>query len=216
MQKIEAVVFDIDGTLTEDISWTALTRDLGGSVEDHMAIFNAFREGRIDYPTSKYQLIRLWQATGNANKAFIEHLFTSWPIRLEAPALMRWLLDENYTLGLITGSLDLYAKAIAGRLGIENYYANTELIFDAQDNLVDFHYELNQAKKKVEQLQAFCESKGITIKGCVVVGDGDNDLELFRETGRGVLVGDAPSRELVESAWKRIGSLSEIKGLLSP
>ncbi len=215
MKKFEAVVFDIDGTLTEEISWTALTRDLGGSVEDHMAIFNALREGRIDYLTSKLQLIDLWRATGNANKAFMEHLFANWPIRPEAPDLVRWLVEEGYTLGLITGSLDLYANSVAGQLGIENYYANTELVFDTDGNLVDFHYELDQAKKKLEQFQMFCGSKDIAAKDCVVVGDGDNDLELFRKTGHGVLVGDAPSQDLIEVAWKRIDSLGEIKVLLS-
>jgi FMN phosphatase YigB (HAD superfamily) len=57
MEKSKAVVFDIDGTLSPEISWLALTRDLGASVEQHIQIYQDYKEGRIDYEASKDQLI---------------------------------------------------------------------------------------------------------------------------------------------------------------
>jgi phosphoserine phosphatase len=75
----KAIIFDIDGTLSPEISWLALTRDLGASVDEHIRIYTDLKQGRIDYPESKRQLINLWRATGNANKAFFQKLFENWP-----------------------------------------------------------------------------------------------------------------------------------------
>lgn len=46
---IKAVIFDIDGTLTERDSWTRLTDDLGGSADEHLYIFKDFLGGRTSY-----------------------------------------------------------------------------------------------------------------------------------------------------------------------
>lgn len=44
---MKAVVFDIDGTLSPEVSWLALTRDLGASVEEHAQIYADYKAGRI-------------------------------------------------------------------------------------------------------------------------------------------------------------------------
>ena len=82
MRTPKAVVFDIDGTLSPEVSWLALTRDLGAPVDQHVQIYNDYKEGLIDYPTSKAQLIGLWRATGNANKEFLVIYLTHYRLTL--------------------------------------------------------------------------------------------------------------------------------------
>ena len=65
---IKAVVFDIDNTLTNDVSWLKATELLGASVEKHVDIFDKFSKNKLSYKVSKQQLIQLWEDTGNNNK----------------------------------------------------------------------------------------------------------------------------------------------------
>ncbi|HYH74762.1 MAG TPA: HAD family phosphatase [Candidatus Saccharimonadales bacterium] len=213
-RPVRAIIFDIDGTLTPEVSWTSLTAGLGASADEHLRIFNNFLDGSIDYPESKRQLLGLWQSTGKANQTFISELFAAWPLKPEAPAVIAEL-QKDYQLCLITGSMDLYAATIARKVGVQEWHANTELIWNGQGNLVDYAYQKDQAGQKLTDFEAFCAAHGISPDECVAVGDSKNDLALFAACGRGVLLAEAePSPELAPHAWKTIHSLTELPSLL--
>ena len=59
-RTIKAVVFDIDGTLTEHNSWYAFTRDIGGSEAEHLAIYEGQRKGDIGLEEAKQRLLEIW------------------------------------------------------------------------------------------------------------------------------------------------------------
>jgi HAD superfamily phosphoserine phosphatase-like hydrolase len=214
MKKFKAIVFDIDGTLTEDTSWTAFTRDMGGSVADHLAIYGELKGGNIGYEDSKRQLLGLWGNTGNHSRDYITEQIAKWPIKSDAEPLIEKLKADGYILCLITGSVGIYAKYIAERLGVENYYANAELHFDGNGYLIDFDYDIHQSDVKLRQFLEFCKRLRLEPQEVVSVGDSENDIELFKLTGNGVLVGESPSVELSEAAWERIRKLSELTKLL--
>jgi phosphoserine phosphatase len=213
MKKIVAVIFDVDGTLTEGVSWTTLTEEMGASKAEHMAIFEAFGKDEISYPKAKRDLLQLWQKTGNANKHFIEAAFARLPIREEAPSVISWLKERGYIICLITGSMNVYASQVAERLGVEHWYANTELIFDASGELIDFTYELDQSPKKLVHFQEFCDQMKVDPVSCLVVGDSDNDIHLFEATGNGVLIGD--NLDLEPKAQYVIQDLNELRAILT-
>jgi phosphoserine phosphatase len=117
--------------------------------------------------------------------------------------------------GLITGSVDLYAETIARRLGVADWYANTPLVFNNADNLVDYHYEQDQAAKKLQQLQYFCAKHRLEPRECLAVGDSDNDLELFRATRHGILLtAEGQSDDLRDAAWREAAHLSDVLSIL--
>ena len=107
------------------------------------------------------------------------------------------VLDQDYKTALITGSFDLFAKAIAQKLDIPSWYANTEMIWDEKGNLVDFHYVRDQAAQKLIHLQQFTKQHGIHIEDCIVIGDGDNDVEIFKATKNDIAVG-TDNRDLLK------------------
>src|SRR5665213_2004360 len=187
MKDLKAVIFDIDGTLTPQNSWTAFTRDIGGSVEDHLEIYHSHLNGKIGLDESKRQLLAIWQATGRAERSYIEQSFESWPVREEAYTLIKWLQHSGFVVCLITGSVGLYAKHMAEKLNVDDYYANAELYFDEKGMLADFHYTADQAEVKLTQFSEFCRLKRLQPEECVAVGDGNNDIELFRHTQHGIL-----------------------------
>lgn len=213
METPKAIIFDVDGTLSPEISWTALTRDLGASVEDHIAIYQQYKAGQTDYGASKRQLIDLWQATGNANKGHFLTLFEGWPLAPEAPNIVG-SLAKKYSICLITGSMDLYAQTVAQKLHVTDYYANTTLHWDEAGNLTDMDYELDQAKRKLEQFLGYCSLHNIKPEECIIVGDSDNDIALFEASGRGIAIGQDIPESLRKVSWQTIQTLNELHTLI--
>lgn len=212
MRKFDAIVFDIDGTLTPQVSWYSLTVELGASVERHAQIFHDYEAGKTTYDKSKSQLLQLWRDTGRAKRQNLEEVFTRLPMSDESQPLVAWLRHQGYALCLISGSMDLYVKATSTRLGIEDWFANTTLIFDDIGNLVDFDYDLDQAGKKLRQFKDFCSQRCLDPTRVAVVGDSENDIALFAYTGNGILV--SQDETLSEHSWKRVDDLKEIRSLL--
>ena len=208
---IKAVIFDIDGTISPEISWVALTRDLGASVEEHDMIFKRFLSGDLSYEDSKKQLIEMWNKTGNANKTYITHLFHQWTLYPEASELFSYLHKRQIITCLITGSFDLYAQVFAKRLGVKHFYANTKLLWDEKGNLMDFDYVKNQSEEKVNHLKEFCKTTLLSADECIVVGDDDNDTGIFTLTGKGISVISETSHKLDAVAWKKAQNLEEVK-----
>lgn len=215
VRTIKAVVFDIDGTLTEHNSWYAFTRDIGGSEAEHLAIYEGQRNGIIGFDEAKQKLLEMWQKSGKANRKSILEIYNHWDIRPEAYPLAKWLHSSGYRTCLITGSVKIYAEIISRKLGIKDNYANADLYFNEKDELEAFHYDTDQASVKVDQFAMFCKKYKLNPEECVAVGDGDNDIGLFNLTGNGILVDNSKvSEELKKSAWKTVSNLDEIKDLL--
>jgi HAD superfamily phosphoserine phosphatase-like hydrolase len=209
-KEIETIIFDVDGALSEEVSWLKLTHGLGASADEHAQIFARMKANELTYPEAKGLLIKLWQDTGNANKEYMEEMFRSWDLKHDAVDTIDYLKGA-YRVCLMSGAVDLYVAVVADRLGIEDWYANTELVWDDQGNLVDFHYHVDQAGRKLEHLREYVEKHGLDIKRCAVVGDGDSDIALFQELPYGIAVNSQPFPELEALAYKTISNLNELK-----
>lgn len=215
MSHREAVILDIDGTVSPGISWQDLTRDLGGSVEEHMIIFNALRAADISLEAAKKQLVELYQATGKADRNSIQRVLENWPLKLNALSMVTSLKNNGYEICLITGSFLPFAKTVAAKLDIEHYYANSDLVFDDDGRLIDFDYTLDQAGQKLEHFEEFCTKTGIDPKSCYAVGDSENDIGIFEHTGRGILLADGNAEtDITDKAWRVVATLEEAAQLI--
>ena len=210
---IEAAVYDIDNTLTSDVSWLRITELLGGSSAKHQDIFDKFKRDELSYPEAKRQVVDLWQSTGNASKSYWVDVFTDWPLAEGAEELVGYTASKGYRTALITGSFDLFAEAVASKLRIPNWYANTTLVWDEQGRLVDFHYVRDQSAHKLAHLKEFTEKVGVSLDSCVAIGDGDNDVAIFEATGHGIAVNSA-STALLAVSWQRVDRLQQIIPIL--
>lgn len=214
-KQFKLITFDIDETLTPEISWLGLTRSLGASVEKHLAIYEALKREKLSLRAAEQQLLAIWRQTGNANKKFMQTLFDKWHIHPEAFEVMKYLKEENYLICIISGGVDLYVETIASRLGVKNHFSNTELVWDDVGMLIDFHYAPDQAIKKLEQFKQFISERNILPEQCVSVGDSMNDYKLFSYTKHGVLVRTPDvEEELSKYAWKEIDNVSEVKKIV--
>ena len=210
---IEVIIFDVDGTLSEEVSWLKLTHGLGASVEKHSQVFADFKAGKLSYSKAKKRLIKIWQSTGKTNKNFMEHMFESWKLKPDAQETIDYLKNASYKLCLISGAVDLYVQVVARKLGIKDWYANTTLVWDNNGNLVDVHYHADQAQKKLDHFHEYNEKFGIDKKKCAVIGDGDSDIVLFRELPYGIAVNKKPYPELEQLAYRSVHQLSDLREL---
>jgi HAD superfamily phosphoserine phosphatase-like hydrolase len=212
---LRAVVFDIDGTLINDVSWTLLTDRLGASARDHLALYEGLENGTLRMADAADRLVGIWRATGNATRDRFVKIFRNVPLRPEAKPALRNLARKGYIICLITGSMDLFAEIAAERLGIRHWYAGSSLRWDRRGNLAGLDYEHNQSEKKRAQLIEFCKEQGFWPDACAAVGDGWNDRGLFEATGHGIFYKTAWSDPaLARIAWKRIRNLAELKSIL--
>jgi HAD superfamily phosphoserine phosphatase-like hydrolase len=213
--SVRAVIFDIDGTLTEKTSWEVLTKGFGASFTRHRTLLEKLRTGKLSTDRARKLLLRLWFATGRITRERLYGLLETIPLHPEVPEAITYLKSRGYILCLITGSLDAYAELVARKLDIPYWYANATLHWDSKGNLKNFDYTLDQAATKLKHLALFCDQRGISPHECVAVGDSRNDLLLFKETKRGVAVRTPDEdKELEAVAWRVIGDLSELKTFL--
>lgn len=216
----KAVVFDIDGTLSPVLSWLDFTKALGASVDRHQQIFHDYREEHITYEQSREQLIGLWQSTGRAEHSIMQKIFDAWPLDPVAPELIKSLRERHIQICLITGSFDTYAATVGRRLGVKHWYANTEFIFDEAGQLMSYNYVRDQAAEKLKQFQKFLAASSLTATDCLAVGDGPNDIELFKATGRGIFIEPAFDRDdlagIRAAAWRRVSSLADVRAIINP
>ncbi len=212
--NITTIILDIDGTLSAEVSWLKLTEYLGASVEKHILIFDDFKINKIDYLTAKSLLVQLWQSTGNAIQEKMVAIFQEWDLKPDAQELVDYLKLKQYRLCIMSGSVDIYVQTVAEKLGISDYYANTELVFDNKGNLIDFHYYRNQAEKKLEHLRKYVSLHKITPAECAIIGNGDSDILLFKELGFGIAVETDLHEEVRNEADIIVRELREIKSFI--
>jgi HAD superfamily phosphoserine phosphatase-like hydrolase len=210
---VPLVVLDVDNTLTEHNSWAELTLALGASLDEHVGIYRRLTAGEITPEHAAERIVALWSATGNATRPAMTRIFDGLPLRAGAVELVRWLQDNGFLTVLISGSMDTYVATVARRLGVDTWFASSRLEFDARDDLAALRYRPDQAAAKLEQLRRLCAARGIDIRAVTVVGDGDNDGELFAETGRGILLAADGTPRC--GAWRVVSGLGEIPALLS-
>jgi HAD superfamily PSPase-like hydrolase len=213
MNKFKLICFDVDRTLVDGLSWLLLTEGLNCSTQKHIDIFYRAKEGEISFAEGERMLTKMYQESGNAKKEFIRELFSKVEVKSEAEETISYLKEKGYKIYLISGAIDMYVEEIANKLKVDGFYANSSLDFDNKGVINKIHYRDNQGEVKVEQLRKLIKQLKIEMDEVVFIGDSENDIEVFQETGHGIAI-NASNEELKAAAWKNISSLSQIKGIL--
>ena len=211
----KAIVFDIDGTLTTEIAWPIVTNGLGGSIEVNDYWVRECEASRISLDQMEKKLVENWWTGQRATHEEFYRLCDSVKLRPDARDLVNYLKSKDYILTLITGSFDMYAEIISRKLEIPEWYACSILKWDGDNKLVGLDTVLDDSVRKLELLDQFCKRHNIETGDCVSLGDGDNDVGLFKATGKGIAVRTKfEAKGLENIAWKVVDNLSEVKNIL--
>ena len=170
------------------------------------------REGIITDAQGQAIISALYQKRAEPTRANIFKILSSYTYLENAQTTIRTLLEKDYKLALLSGSMDVLVEQIANELGIKLWACNNKFIFDDNDTLRSIETIDNDDKYKVHQLEIMCTQLGIKPTETMCIGDGDNDVLLFELSGCGVTFEDSPVKD---SAKYAIKSLDDILGLVA-
>ncbi|HTH92945.1 MAG TPA: HAD-IB family phosphatase [Candidatus Paceibacterota bacterium] len=205
------ICFDLDGTLTAQSTWEAFNTALGISVEDDQRLFLQYKEGSLEYGDWITELMRLYKEHPPVTRTDIEQIATTIAPRPESQKAIEDAKAKGYHIIAIAGAVDVMAQSLATRLGIEELFTANKAVFNENDELITIEDSGHERDAKLSLLKQYCDTNGYTLSEVICVGDGGNDLEIFKNA-KGVLLGD--NKDLAPIAWKQIHSLSELNDLL--
>jgi phosphoserine phosphatase len=201
---VRLIAFDLEGTLVKSISsWVELHKKFGtwDRGKEYAELFFA---GEIDYVEWARLDASLWK--GHTREEVME-----WANSVEymegAEELIEFLKENNFRIAILSSGLMCLAKRVGEELGADYVYAN-ELVFDdggritgEVNPLVDFKSKgaiLRELKKELRP--------GLT----VAVGDGYNDISMFKEADVAIAINP---HEGVEGDHN-VESLYEVKEII--
>lgn len=215
MNSIKAIAFDIDGTLTQGISWRRIHKVIGISPEDD-------QRWHDDYYIRRSISFREWiigrlapcYAKSKRTRQEIQKAIEETELQPGVVATIN-TLQKKFELYLISSGVDIFVGYVARILNIEAYHANYIFTFDSENKVTGITYEAPEEKAKVKFLKRICKQKNLKPKQIVFVGDSMNDRESFLFTKRGILVGRG-NEALRKASWRQVETLPEIIPLLLP
>ena len=210
-QKI--ICFDVDCTVTPGISWDTLTRGLGASLPTHQRMYKDAQKGILEYREFENKLKNLYLKTGNAISYNIIQIFDSIKPFPEAHTLFTHLNRHGFHIYLVSSGAEIFVSCVAQKLpGVTGFYGNGKIEFGFNKEISQIHFIKNQGQEKVRALREIALKHGVSTKDIYFVGDGDNDIDAFKETGKGIAV-HTKSLNLSMVAWKICEKLTDVQKL---
>ncbi|MEM2924960.1 MAG: phosphoserine phosphatase SerB [Methanocellales archaeon] len=172
------VVFDMDGTLVD----TETIDELAKIVNTHETVSMLTKlamNGEIDFSTSLKKRAMLLKGLSEEQALKVaEHI----PIMKGAEEVISQLAQLGYKTALVTGGFTIIAERIGKKLGIDYVVAN-ELIFKDGIATGEVRGPLLEQNSKGEVVEDLLKRERLSYKDCVVIGDGSNDLSMFKKAG---------------------------------
>ena len=211
MPTIKLVCFDLDDTL-KGRSWKTLNNGLGISDEDDRRWFYEYASGKISYEKWNEILLERYLEQDNATRKGITEIFSHYELADGAREAVEHVRSKGYETALISGSVDIMVDLVAHDLGITHAKANNTFIFDDAGRLKGIHTFGDDTIGKADHLESFCDQLGISMNECACIGDGENDIEMFRRTGHGITFRGS---KIEKDAWKVVDSLKDIPAIFA-
>ncbi|MHA1651268.1 MAG: HAD family hydrolase [Candidatus Helarchaeota archaeon] len=177
------VCFDLDGCLTErDDSWSFIHRELGvwEQAKKHRKLFF---EGKIDYQQWADLDVGLWKGTPITK---LNKVIKQIKVRPHLETVIQELKKRKVLVIIISSGLSFFADRIKEEFGFDFAIANTPIIgengkltgeCDVKVKYDDKHEVLDFI------LNDILVAHNIKPKECIAVGDGENDIPLFKKVG---------------------------------
>ncbi len=175
---MKMVVFDMDSTLidAETIDELAAIAGVGDQVAE---ITRQAMNGELDYGEALCRRVGLLKGLSieRAN-AVVDRL----PLMPGAKELVESVKEMGLATAMITCGFMISARHIKDLLGIDHVIAN-DLATNDGVFTGEVIGDLTEADSKAHALEQLSRKCGIEPCECITIGDGANDIHLFRESG---------------------------------
>ncbi|MFX1296042.1 MAG: HAD-IB family phosphatase [Promethearchaeota archaeon] len=181
--NFKLVCFDLDGCLTEkNDSWSFIHRHLGvweQAIKHRKLFFN----GKIDYQEWADLDVGLWKGTpiGKLNE-----IIKQIKLRPCIEDIVNELKKRDLILIIISSGLSLFADRIKKEFNFDYAFANSVIIGNDKKLTGECNVNINYDNKHEvlnHVLKEILKPYNIKLKECIAIGDGENDMHLFRSVG---------------------------------
>ncbi len=210
MKKL--IFFDFDGTLTASNSWYLFNTHFGMTPEEDASLFEKYLKNTLNYEDWLKALIAILKDRNLCTKEAVEQFSEGISPRDNATELVQACKDAGYRIVVLSGGLKQVVEPFARKLGIDEVYPTNELVFDDEGKFSSIIDQSDEMHAKVRAFIKICADYDVPEEDAFVVGDGGNDLEIFKRSKKAIQIGNY--EPLKEFAWKHVENLEEIKELI--
>ena len=177
---IKLVVFDLDNVIIDGEAIDEIGK-LANVEEDIAEITEKAMQGEIDFETSIKDRVQLLEGTSFED---IQKVASELPLMPGAEDTINGLKEKDIDVAIISGSFDVVADEVSGKLGVETVYTNSFTVEDGK--LTGEVTGPLVSGSKLDVLKDHVEEAGITLEDVVAVGDGANDISMIESAGCGI------------------------------
>jgi len=183
-EKIELVVFDMDGVLTDIISSWKYIHDYFKTSNEKSV--DEYLRGRIDDMEFIRRDATLWKENGKpVTKDKLVEILSDVPLMKGAQVCISGLKKNDIKTAIISAGLDILAHRIAGELGIDYILANG-LETDEQGRLNGVGILGVRLMYKDLAVKTLAEQQNIPLERIASVGNSCLDIPMFESSGLGI------------------------------
>ena len=184
---IKLVVFDLDNVIIDGEGIDEIGKLI--NIEDQIAaITEQAMQGDIDFETSIKKRVGLLKGVATDD---IKTLANEMPLMKGAEETISSLKENGFEVAIISGSFDIIADTIKGKLDVDNIFTNS--LVEEDGILTGEVTGPLVSGSKLDVLSKLIEEKGYTLDECVAVGDGANDISMIESAKYGIAFNAKPA-----------------------
>jgi len=178
MRKKGIVLFDLDSTLIEEETIDELAK-LAGVEEEVKRITRDAMEGKIDFEESLRRRVALLKGLPIES---VKKLVSRLRLTKGARETVEELKNRGYVVGVISGGFTIVTDRIKRDLNLDYAYSNELVVRDGRLT-GEVRGRVMSSTAKGDILEEIARREGVELKDTVVVGDGANDIGMFKRAG---------------------------------
>ncbi len=184
---MKLVVFDLDSTLIDAEGIVEFAK-LAGKEEEIREITEKTMRGEIPFSEALKKRVELLKGLEIEK---LEEVANSLPLMRGAKETIEELRKHGIKTGVVSGGFDIVVNRIKKELGLD-YAISNKLVVKNGKLTGEFAGPITDEESKGEALEEIAQKAGIDLSEVVAVGDGANDISMFRRAGLSIAFNSKP------------------------